>query len=142
MIDGYVKSQMFWKYKISNSKFEIQMKRLYVLLLVFISVDAKATFKVEKDASFDITRSDGFKLESGHYMFRKDGQTFSTVDSTLNVSLIAKGHGLDLMGPFDETIFNMTARSGALVVKASIRIYQEAQFAIFKQSFSGAFRGF
>ena len=141
MIDGYVKSQMFWKYKISNSKFEIQMKRLYVLLLVFISVDAKATFKVEKDASFDITGSDGFKLESGHYMFRKNGKTFSTVDSTLNVSLIAKGHGLDLMGPFDETIFNMTAKSDALVVRASIRIYQEAQFAIFKQSFSGAFRG-
>ena len=116
------------------------MKRIKVLLLAFITADAKATFQVEKNASFVITGSDGFQLKSGHYMFRNNGQTFSTADSTLNVSLIAKGHGFDVMGTFEEYTFNMTAKTDP-VVKASIRVYQAEQFAVFKQSFSGVFSG-
>ena len=116
---------------------------MWWLFLLLGCVAAKAKFEVKNDGSFSIVGSDGFTLESGNYMFRKEGKTYSTVDKTLIVSLVDKSQGTDVMGNYTEHTFYMGPgkRGGMDGMMAFIRNYDEGEFAIFRQHFHPGFKG-
>ena len=114
------------------------------IFFVLSCVAAKAKFEVNNDGSFSIIGTDGFMLESGNYMFRKEGATYSTVDKTLIVSFVDKTQGTDVMGNYTEHTFYMgpgKLGGGMDGMMAFIRNYDEGEFAIFRQHFHPGFKG-
>ena len=113
------------------------------ILLLLSTVLARAKFEVKHDGSFSIVGTDGFVIESGIYMYRKDGKTFSTVDKSLDVSFVDKTQGTDVLGNYTEHTFYMGPpnETGMVGMMAFIRDYNEAQLAVFRQHFHPGFKG-
>ena len=107
---------------------------------------AKAKFEINHDASFSIIGTDGFRLDSGNYMFRKEGKTYSTVDKSLEVSFVDKSQGTDVLGNYTEHSFYMGPASNDVTdgmegMMAFIRNYEKEKFAVFRQHFHPGFKG-
>ena len=118
------------------------MWKLTQLLLGVVVVAVPGIIEINKDASFKVHGTEGFFLESGSYMVRKDGKTYTTADGSLGVKQTAVSSGLDNMGEFHKYSFSMTPeKSDEPVMEARIKVYGRQNVAIFTQDFPKGVKG-
>ena len=101
----------------------------------------RAQIKVEKDASFSIVGTDGFRLDSGTYMLHRGDKTYLTSDGSLKVDFVGLDAGQDSNGHYEEFSYNFKTADKDVSMMAFIRTYHARQFAIFRQHFYPGFSG-
>ena len=101
----------------------------------------RAQIKVEKDASFSIIGTDGFRLDSGTYMLHRGDKTYLTSDGSLKVDFVGIDAGHDSNGHYEEFSYNFKTADKDVSMMAFIRTYHARQFAVFRQHFYPGFSG-
>ena len=114
--------------------------RLFFALVCHLAW-GRAQIKVEKDASFSIIGTDGFRLDSGTYMLHRGDKTYLTSDGSLKVDFVGIDAGHDSNGHYEEFSYNFKTADKDVSMMAFIRTYHAHQFAVFRQHFYPGFSG-
>ena len=97
--------------------------------------------RIQKDASFSIIGTNGFRIDSGTSMLHRGEKTYMTSDSSLKVEAIDIDEGKDSLGHYKEYSYAFSTADKNVSMIAFIRVYHEREFAVFRQHFYPGFSG-